>query len=336
MNGAQLRLALSIVVMTLLTPLFLQIFLTKLEVEETSTAQQNLQHATMAAVQRAFEHSDNESINIYDSKEAREKAVETFFEVFTKSIGATTKNDSYFYARYLVPVVAMVDNDGYYLMYSKTVNAGQGDEYQDVITPINTWNEQIGNFIVRYYLIDSYVVVTDTGSNQEYKGIPADVYEKMGQDYTVSYIASTLNYLNDAAEFKQRKNDIILSTLQSQINYMINTHNTFYNKYDVNYSFVMPQLKGDFQDVLEGPTFLAFEQGNQIVDTSREVSNIYALASADLVGYKFYYIVNEGGDKYYHDANCSHLTEEQKQNAFIGSAKFCALHGAYPDRDCIK
>lgn len=332
------KLAIFILILSLLTPILLRSMQTRNQTAETKAAQVNLQHATMAAVESAFYKSDNETLNLYSTPEARESAVETFFEVFTKSMGMSTVTDTYFMARYLVPVIVMVDNDGYYIMYAKTNNADSGDGkvYTDIITPLNTWEELVEEFSIRYYLISSYVEVTDTSANKIFKGTPNDVYDKMKKTYGESYISSKLAFLGDANSFKSKKNDVVLSTLQESINYMINTHNTFFNTYDVNYSFVMPQIKGDFQDVLEGPTFLAFEQGRQTLDTGDSIANIYALASSDIVGLKPCYIIKKDGELLYHYANCPDITEEEKENAICGTAKYCASHGAQPCRDCIR
>lgn len=336
MNGSQLRLILMLVMLTLIVPLFLEAQVNKFNSKEISTAQQNLQHASMAALQVAYEYSDGEELTLFETDTARQTAVDTFFTNFTASLGTETYANNFYYARYLVPVIAMVDYDGYYLMYAKTINASDGQQYVDVITPINTYSETISNMNIRYYLSNNRVDVIDLSTNKTFTGSPQDVYAALLKEYDTSQVNNNFSFLNDIDAFNTRRTNFILDILQSSLNYTINTHNTLYNMYDANYTFVMPRLKGDFQDVLDGPTFLAFEQGQQLVDTSNSMSNIYALASADVIGFKYYYLVQESDGLYYHSVDCTDLTDEQKSKAVLATAKYCAAHGANPERGCVK
>ncbi len=335
MNSSHFTIISFLLALCIIIPLSITHFGTAHANSETVTAQNNLSASTLTAVETAYSYSDSDSLALFSSDSAREEAIKAFYENFTRCIGANMDTDLYYYARYLIPCIAMIDYDGYYLMYAKSVSGSDGEKYVDIITPINTWEEQVDDYIIRYYLSNELKVkVISTGDT--YSGTSSEVYEKMVRDYGTTVIDRNLAFLNNVDEYTSRKNECIMNELQRDISYTINNHNSFKNQYDVKYNFSMPQLKGDFQDVLNGPAFIAFEQGQQIQDSSDTLINVYALTSADVVGMNYYYIVTEpSGDVTYHKADCPHLTDDMKENAKIGTAKYCALHKAHPCGDCI-
>ncbi len=132
-------------------------------------------------------------------------------------------------------------------------------------------------------------------------------------DHTYLPIGSTgfLSDLGGADEVSIRKKEIILDSIEENVNYFLNTHNnTSNNKHMFQYNWIMPRygayidnddtIKDDIDTdmsienstqgrMLETPAFFAFLQGKQ-TDENTDLINIYGLTATDLQKEDLYFV----------------------------------------------
>ena len=120
----------------------------------------------------------------------RERVANTFFNSLKLDFGYTTEEDMQKLHIY-VPVLAMIDSDGYYICFNQQYADEAGHMVvTESITPINTWTKQSGNYIARYYLGNN-LDVTETGdTSQMYSGTYDFVYEQLKDSADTDALAS--------------------------------------------------------------------------------------------------------------------------------------------------
>ena len=331
MNSNHIKSMLVLVFFMIFTVVSISTRFTQFQSVQKTEQTRDLQASSVSALMKAYTFAENEGGDIFATEQQRNQAVETFFINYTNCISASVDTDTYYYARYQVPAIALIDNDGYYIMYSKEVTGDDGKaKLVDVVSPEYSWEDIYGIYTIKYYL-DSTIDVRIEGQSDIVRGNYKAVYDKLEKN---GYDVGQLTFLKKYDDYKIQKVNVILASLQKNIEYTVNNHNKGFNSTDKTYSFVMPHIKNDIEDVLDGPCILAFSQNNQLSLTS-DTLNSYALASADIVGKQYYYVTMDAstGEKTYHTKGCSHLASEEPFT--IGTMKYCASHGAYPCTGCI-
>ena len=196
------------------------------------------------------------------------------------------------------PVVCLVDINGYYISHnvvfdtSGMVSIPSDAEKRNGLTTLNTWTENLGNVILRYYLNNYVEVYTDAGKT--YSGDRKDVYKEILKKEPVR--APQISFITNDDEFLKRKNELIIRELNRQCEYYINRHNVIGDNYENQYTFEMPEVAGeDWSRLVERPTVISFLQGYSSSADNRTL-NIYALSGGELVENYHYFIV---GDEYH-------------------------------------
>lgn len=281
--------------------------------------------------------ADNNGAYVFSSESNRKKAVDTYYEILSKSFNydMTTYEDL---IKYYVPCIFLIDTDGYYVEY--TAEYTDSDNvycYQQLITPINKWAKSYsvggagitGNIYTVEYHLDDTIVVTYKDAHDRTRteaGNYKDVYEKMGKP-------SELNVLSSYTRFDDEKTELIINTLQNQIEYYMNTYDGFLNqKMDSQYELTLTKIKGEnWSRLVDSPTVFSFLQG-----CNTNYYNIYAFAGSEMEKDIDYYIKYDSYDGiyYYHTDKCPHVSAGDLSRAY--TMYEAASKGAYPCPDCIR
>jgi len=307
----------------LVVPKFLDMDAVSLETDGTQTVQQYLSEACRSAMSVA---DQNEGDVFYNSS-TRSNVINEFYDIMNKNLGKDIAAPEMI--RYRVPCVLMVDKDGFYVNYSENYNDTTGAKTaSQVITPLNTWSNSYGIYTVKFSLTDC-IQVTNSNSDNTLNGTYTDIYNQLGKP-------NVLSFMESKSEFEAEKNRIIIEKVEGQTEYYINVHNNYYDKYDVNYNFTMPQNINDLSArMMKNPCVIAFYQGQQ-GNTSSNYVNIWALSAAENTNALTYYVYRDAdGALYYHNANCSDILSKGTY-CFTGTADECAKMDAFPCPDCIR
>ena len=258
---------------------------------------------------------------IFQKSSVRETAIEKFKDNFNRAMNYNGSNETL--VDYYVPCIFLVDDDGYYVVYTTTAIGSNNAQYmQNVITEINTWTRTYGDYTVRYHLSNTVEIYK---GNQQYSGV-------YGEAYAHFSTPSQLNFMQDYSTFIEEKDNVICSIMQNQINYYISTHNDYANTYDKTYTFTMPQITDFNARLMDAPSIISFAQGIQY-STTKGYINVYALTGAIEDELKMYYEVELNGNLYYHEEGCTHVTATEGKKK---SAASCARDGYSPCPYCVR
>lgn len=281
-----------------------------------------LTSATYDAVKEMKKSTDG-TVMMPDSS-SREKVINTFFNSLAMDFGYDTTEDMTKLKSY-VPVVVMVDNNGYYIGYNHQYLDAEGNTHlKSVITDLNTWSTTSGNYIVRYFL-GTKVNVTDLNTMKFYSGTYDEVYDKLSKPTALKELG-----FDSESSFTKRRNEIIIPKIQDTVEYFINNQNKVASALRSDYTFEMPLTSSDdWARALENPTCIAFLQGVRVSDTSKYL-NIYSLTGGEIRKNSnvMYTEVIENGKvikKYYeNDANPN---TDDKNSGYVANQKAAAKDG---------
>lgn len=296
--------------------------------------------ATKSGIDAVLEDNP-EGQYVFATEDKRQSATDAFYQTLIQCFNydyTTYENLVYYY----VPCVFMVDTDGYYIQYMKEYTDSEGMcAYENIITPINKWartysvggNSLTGNtYNVEYHLDDTVKVVYKNRKDEvcTIEGEYAEVYKKLEEPAILSGVFGSYT------DFDNERTDIVIDSIEKQLTYYINVHDTLYNQQrNVQYEFTMPRVtKEDWARLVDAPTILSFMQGAQ-TEIGTNYLNIYALAGSEIEEDIYYVITTDGnGEKTYHIKECSHVTGTESKKLY--SMEQAAMKGAYPCPDCIK
>ena len=291
-------------------------------------------YATVAcedAIKTVQTYSDE---GVFLTEASRQQAINVYFKSIALSFNAknTTFEDE---LPLYVPVICLIDNNGYYINYTATHSDERGyKKISHVLTPLNVWAETINGieneptYQVRYFL-NNQIEVTNFGTGESKKGAPSDVWEYFKQPECLKFM--DLNA--DPESFYQRKANIITTKTEADIEYYIVQHNDVLEEYGLTYAITIPEIKGeDWARALEGPTIIGFLQG-KLVKNGDSMINIYAMAGAELKKTNQWILTNDG---YYHrNKQCSVVSEDMIEGYSYSDIK-CAQDGYIPCVNCMQ
>jgi hypothetical protein len=295
-----------------------------------------LTSATYDAAKKMKDGSNGEAV--MPQKSDREKVVNTFFNSLALNFGYDTDEDMEKLHTY-VPVLVLVDNDGYYLCYNNNHKKDNVNYLQSVITDINTWSAETKDqtMLVRYYLgnkVDVTFLKAGTYGGKTYNvgdfisGTYDEIYKKIDNGSNPNDLTS-LGF-NNASTFIKKRNELIIPDIQSKVEYYINHHNEVVSAIDTSYVFEMPMTsQDDWVRVLENPTCIAFLQGMQL-SNSKKYLNIYALGGGEVrkTDTVSYYNVDETTHvKRYYEAGAD-PNQGQGQAGYLANDAAAAKEGA--------
>ena len=277
------------------------------------------------ACRSALAEAEIDSARVFAKEEVRQAALNKFKESFNygfQKVGYK-RND----IEYMVPFIMLVDDDGYYINYSKLVNNGTLSELVNTTSLKQNWDKIYGNYIVSYHL-SNVVEVTYVTTGKITRGTYSDVYKAVGEPVALSF-------MSDAKSFREEKNASICSITEENVNYYITTHNEYKNRDQRRYKFVMPVDDNTSARLMDEPSVIAFVQSSQS-STMVGYTNAYSLTGATLTdAIDYYEYVDASGNKYYHLKSCKNLVLSEN-NGTPKTMDDCAADGYVPCPDCIK
>ncbi len=281
--------------------------------------------------------TDYEDEGVFTTEKKRENAFNAFYKSLTLSFNAknTTVEDT---IPFQVPAICLIDNGGYYIRYLDiTVDSTGYKVITPITTTLNTWGETVevpsgsgqGTYFIRYYL-NNQISITNQETGEYKSGDPNSVWEYFKAP-------EELNFLDVSTEenkkaFYTHKANIITNKTQSDLEYYINEYNNTLDKYGMQYTFEIPEIKGeDWQRALEGPTILGFLQGSQTQNGLKTI-NIYAMAGAEVKRTNRFLLTS---DMYYHkDSTCPGINEGNFEG-YAYSDTSAASQSYFPCQYCV-
>lgn len=302
--------------------------LTTNQTQEDITVKTNLTVSCSDALRTAL---DGHLVDVFETKENRNVAIATFYDTFCECFNFQSEYDRNL-ARYYVPCIALVGWDGYYMSYAESYTDADGyTYYTDIITEQKPWSETYGSYHVRYRLDGNVTVVAGISAikGKKYEGTREDILAE--DDLKTATTTGDLSFFSSASDFEKEKDYVITRTINDSVQYHMNTHNDYFNKFDADYTFSMPDTTSFSARNLKTPTVLAFMQGYQKKTGNGDYINIYALSASDVTKENVYYMqkgtLADGTEKlFYHTQSCPELTNKSR----MGTMEECASKGAYP------
>jgi hypothetical protein len=288
----------------------------------------------------------------------QKKAVlDGFYASLASSYGYTSNTNQVILQSY-IPFVAMADNDGVYVCYSKDYGSWNSGQYLYNTTPLASYSETYSVSNGKQYAVQFYL----NGSSSVYEngkliatGDYPHVVSILNKDYPDSILS--LPFYKQGSNDEQKKTqqnqfneecrmvvtNVITRTVEQYMNkglddsgnngFIRNGGNDGYNRHNIQYSIKIPQ--GDRESwarALTSPTVISFWEGVQ-VDTGTSVTVQYALTGGELDKQQKYYV---DGNGYYHSTlDCEHISGTvNKQKTY--TMEEAAGEGYYPCPYCIK
>lgn len=252
----------------------------------------------------------------------KERCVTTFYNTLYLNFGITS--DPYAKAKIkgYIPVIVIIDYDGFYLLGNETYLDDEGyTQIQTVWQPKRTFAYTKDQYVYGFTLDDT-VTVYDVANAIFYEGKQKDLKNKVATDL-----------LQDDSLFDQVRRRTIIEALQLHINDYINHHNEVARQFGITYQFSLPVIEDeDWYRTIDDVGMLAFFQGMPMGIGAKRY-NEFALGGARIVKSDRYYLQVDAtkGLTYYHREDCISLSD--KSISFNNQSK-CALEGAFPCDQC--
>ena len=252
---------------------------------------------------------------------SRERAVNTFFNSLFINFNTAGDERSKSILSAYIPVIVLIDYDGYSVMSMEEYTNSSGDMEQKMIWKPKKPYVYESNGFIYLFTLDQNVTVYSQAENRFYEGLPEDIRVKLPD-------AGVLD--NDL--FDDVRKRTIVESIRNDVNTAINKHNKYAARFGITYNFSPPSISdGDWHRNIEDVGFLAFFQGFPI-GLNGQRYNSFALGAARVVRKSSYYIEKNANDLfYYHREKCPVLTERSKP---YDSREECAIEGAFPCPVC--
>lgn len=271
----------------------------------------------------------------YSVKVSREKCADNFYRTLYACLGVDAANEQ---AKELlnvyIPIIAFVDEDGFYTQYSEEVNG----KIMKVWSPKTTYTKE---YLIPYgSLADSYLncvvdyTLTDKITIRVGGKVYSDNWETLKRQYKDGEIGTAMQYAIFASDsaFQLEKESVITDTIVDRVSYYVNRHNRIAAKYGVSRIFQLPSsARSEIARSVNDVSFLAFFEGYPIGRGTSEVYTKFGIGGARIVKNEYYFVEKKDGFLYYHKAGCSELKSTTQR---YQSREECALLGAMPCDVC--
>ncbi len=269
----------------------------------------------------------------------RNEALDTFYTSLASAYGlSATGGAVHVETTSHIPFVALIDNDGVYVCYSKDYNNwGKLNSTAYKITPITTYSTGYTvssdvHYQVQFTLNGEATVFLNgtkmaTGT---YKEVLRELTDRRDNNKPGKDALNILKFMNSQEDFDEEKQIVVTNVIVRSVeNYMnkeiaSNKKNQVYSKtgwnlHNTQYKVVIPRdQQSDFANALSAPTVMSFYQGKQMQIGDTYTMSV-ALAGGEIGPEERYYVeyrtdrveYDEHGaahavfDIYYHsDKNC--------------------------------
>jgi hypothetical protein len=219
-----------------------------------------------------------------------------------------------------IPVIAVLDYDGYWIhAYGEIRNSD--DELESKLLwhakKPYAYADTPGNSVS--FTLDDHVYAFDAATGRWYEGKRERVNEAVGQRIPI---------LVNADQFEQVRRTTIVNSIQADLAYYINLHNTHARKLGITYTFTLPLIEQeDWNNTIDDIGFIAFIQG---LPKGGHYYNNYALGGGRLVKRPVVYGAIRDGIRIYYRSRCG---EQRTIVETFASEKEAAAQGYFP-RPC--
>ncbi|NLK68680.1 MAG: hypothetical protein GX283_05910 [Clostridiaceae bacterium] len=272
-----------------------------------------VEDASIAMVTRG----ENDKVTI-----SRDKALDAFFDTLYTNFNLTDNDISQYTLQGYIPVVVLIDYDGFWIYSMETYKNSSHEEISEMIwKPKKSYAYEQDGYVFLFTL-DDYVKVLNTVDNSFFEG----------KCETVRSSLPSNEILQDNILFEEVRKRTIVECIKNDVNAEINEHNKYARLFGITYNFCPPIISDDdWHNNIEDIGFLSFIQGIPI-GTSGEKLNSYALGAARVVRKNHYYIQqDDNGLDYYHRELCPLVISKDE---IFDSREECAIKGAFPCRMC--
>lgn len=268
--------------------------------------------------------------------------LDQFYHTLFINLGCTADTVKQNAIKAYIPIVLLVDTDGFYIYYSDTASGVDGEtliakNWTDKLT--FTYVEENGGRIFNFTL-GNVVNVYDPNTNH--------VFNMDYQDLSKLALFNTDDPDNDCyrssllcdGDFDTIRRTTIINALTDSMTYYINQHNRVAKHYGFTYHFSLPYISDDdWARTIDDISMVAIFQGYPYVSDAPQLGyfNLYSIGGARIVKPDYYYIMADSrGTEYYHKKNCNRLSSADSSvwNHPYESPKQCAKKGAYPCPEC--
>lgn len=249
----------------------------------------------------------------------KEQAVAAFMQTLYLNFKITDDPISQRVLAAYIPVILVVDYDGYYIYAVEEYTNVNGEvEFKHVWKPKKPYAyvDQAGNSLS--FTLDDYVHAYEQGSRKWSKGFQPDLAG-----------SSTIPLLQKSDEFDEIRRSTIVNAIQQDLAFYINHHNIYARQYGISYMFTLPLIsEEEWNNTINDMGVIAFIQGIPIGD---KYYNNYVLGGSRLLKKPVIYGAIRDGIKIYYRSNCNY--SDQIVETFT-SEKEAARKGYFP-RSCI-
>ncbi|HAA25090.1 MAG TPA: hypothetical protein DCE11_03070, partial [Ruminiclostridium sp.] len=167
---------------------------------------------------------------------SRERAVNTFFNSLFINFNTAGDERSKNILSAYIPVIVLIDYDGYSVMSMEEYTNSSGDMEQKMIWKPKKPYVYESNGFIYLFTLDQNVTVYSQAENRFYEGLPEDIRVKLPD-------AGVLD--NDL--FDDVRKRTIVESIRNDVNTAINKHNKYAARFGITYNFSPPSISdGDW------------------------------------------------------------------------------------------
>ena len=256
----------------------------------------------------------------------KNEAVKKFYSSLYANMGIMSDPGLQRQMGYYIPVIAVIDVDGYYILYSDTMTIDGAKMLVKKWTGKIPYSYEEGNLVYQF-TINDYVKIFDRSS----KNVVQGNYKELADTYKGSIMDDSKNEVT----FDDIRRNTIVTVIEESMHYYINAHNNIAKSFGFTYNFVLPAIDSDDWDrTIDDVGFLVLFQGYPYGTRLTDIYNRYSFGGSRIKKSNAYYIqkYSSDGRLYYHREDCSRLTVKELP---YYDKKECALKGAYACDVCI-
>lgn len=256
----------------------------------------------------------------------KEQVAQNFLNSLCNGLGVLGNDDKEQLVKAYVPVMALVDYNGFYIC-SMDEYESQPDYYvtEHIWKSKKFYSYSTASYIYTFTLSD-FVTIYDPVRKKTYEGTYQDIMD--------TYNLSDPGVLDSADTFDKVRRNRIVTLITDNLKYYINKHNQIAKEFGINYYFTLPEIdQNTWYRTIDDISFLAFFQGMPVSSTGY-IFNRFSISGARILKNDYYYVdeYSTGPIKYYHsDKNCSKVVGNPLT---FDSKKSAAKSGAFPCPDC--
>ena len=247
---------------------------------------------------------------------SKEKAASSFFMSLYSSFDLLSDKKSQEKLNLYIPVITVMEDDGYYIFFSDEYNSADGYTYI-----AKHWSEKYPyyyedpDFVYSFTLGDMITIFDKNnilGGGQEQSVYSMDYHNVQIDSRFAAFrtLRPSSILLNDEAFGLVRKGAIIKS-LEESMSYYASHHNNIASRYGITYNFHLPVMKEDeWAARIDNVGIMVIFQGYPYGSLPEETYNRVASAGAKISKSEVYYIEQKGWYLIYHKDTCPELLKE--------------------------